>query len=662
MLQLDYQASLENSEVKEKSFHVREPCETIRREDLSLYVWGDVFMGNTKRVRDRWFTAVAMTCLSGFALCGCTRGSRDLSSNLTESAGRDAIDAERHVAERKRQESGAGQVHAESPSRQQPASPSEAESEPWADQGDAIAVRDSSKPTRGQAQLDDADLETADWAGDYLDRRVQTVSEEDVGQIEAAEPLLESEPSQPVAADLFEEEDEATVRVQKPTRQDDPAEAVAHANKPPSRPGKASFDGTHEHPWAEKAPTVARSNAVNRPAAKPTLPRREPVDLSVNQAHRVAKSAPPASPIAEPQQQAEDQQADAKARIQTLLAQSRSLLNKGELRSAYRVAQLAQRIADSEELYFLPGEEQPADMVRSVLMRIRSEESQLASAGESSADESVSQFAPVTKPTSGSKAIQIRPQSNRPEGWSTGEWQNEQDHSIAQREQAVSDDNPWDESVAKTSSKSQMRIEPGPSSRGSRQSPEFPHSRQEWRSSSNEPLTLSSSTEVDSPKLPTDREGHRETNVVQADLNASPLTVRKPVSTAESASHVLVPRPFPAKSRNLVVPQLPGEQAQTTSDPLAMAEDWRNQDLNEAASNRLPLLMAPLPPEEPMIPDTLGTAVAVDDTFATDIQEPLPPQSDSKLWMILAAAAGAFALLFVRRRPAPVVRTSGVGQ
>jgi hypothetical protein len=64
-----------------------------------------------------------------------------------------------------------------------------------------------------------------------------------------------------------------------------------------------------------------------------------------------------------------------------------------------------------------------------------------------------------------------------------------------------------------------------------------------------------------------------------------------------------------------------------------------------------------LPPEEPLIPSAL--AETADDLFAVEVEEPSPSEPASRLWMILAAAAGAFAMLFVRRRPVPVVRPSG---
>ena len=612
-------------------------------------------MRNTKRVRDRWFTAVAMTCLSGFALCGCTRGTRDLSSNLTDSAGRDAIEAERHVAERKRQETGgskskellASEEQSDSPRRKPSVAEPIAESDPWDGEGEAIAARPSPKTAKGRASLDDSDLDTADWAGADLDRQVKTVSEEQEEGIDTAEPLLDSPARGPIAAELFEE-DEGSVRVQQPDAQYDSTEAATPVKKSVPRPGKASFDGTSEHPWADKAPKVARSTPVNRPVASQSLADDQATSKPVAQPPRVKAPSKPKPSAAERTQLDEARMAEAKARVQTLLTQAKSLLQKGEYQSAYRVAQLAQRIADSENLFFVRGEAQPADIVRSVLMKIQSEESQVADAAETTRNEPSIR----PKPASGTTAVQIRPGVNLPEGWTTPEWQNGEGRlaEVPDRE----------ESITASPSKPEMRIEPGPASRGSMFKPKFPNTRPEWRNTANEPLALSSSTEVVPPGRSTAKDGRLSSKVVQADMDTSPLADRQTEATSGSPAHVIVPRPFHAKPR--ASEEFPKSESldQPASEPLAVAQDWRTQDLNNVATNRMPLLMAPLPPEEELIPETLGEAV--DDSFATEIQEPSTPQSESKLWMILAAAAGAFAMLFVRRRPAAVVRTVSDGK
>ena len=105
------------------------------------------------------------------------------------------------------------------------------------------------------------------------------------------------------------------------------------------------------------------------------------------------------------------------------------------------------------------------------------------------------------------------------------------------------------------------------------------------------------------------------------------------------------------------------DREKSASKTLAAADDWRNQDLSDVATNRTPLLvaLAPLPPAESVIPNDASEAVAdaMDDSLGIDIQEPAAIEPQSKLWMIFAAAAGAFALLFVRRRPAALPRSGG---
>ena len=65
----------------------------------------------------------------------------------------------------------------------------------------------------------------------------------------------------------------------------------------------------------------------------------------------------------------------------------------------------------------------------------------------------------------------------------------------------------------------------------------------------------------------------------------------------------------------------------------------------------MPLLVAPLPPQEPVADSLVEMA---EEPLAVETDDLAKPASESKLWMLLAAAAGAFAMLFVRRRPAPV--------
>ncbi len=57
----------------------------------------------------------------------------------------------------------------------------------------------------------------------------------------------------------------------------------------------------------------------------------------------------------------------------------------------------------------------------------------------------------------------------------------------------------------------------------------------------------------------------------------------------------------------------------------------------------MPLLVAPMPPQEPIAAPLVETT---DETLAVEADNTSQPASDSKLWLLLAAAAGAFAMLF----------------
>lgn len=609
---------------------------TIRRPDIGSIRLGGRAMRKTMRDRNRWFSVVAMTCLSGFALSGCTGRSRDLSASLSESAGREAIEAERQVAERKKQESSGAK------SKELLASKSRTTA-PKSERSSTKTASTPSKPTAKSAELasktsqtvreelpdlDDTDLATADWAGDYLDRRVQTVSGDEEGVVETAEPLL-SRRRQPTATELFDE-DEATVKVQRSTSQSQP---------PEERAGRASYGETTEHPWSQKAPTTTRS-ATSDPA------------------RRVAAK----TPTVKPSPPDEARQLEAKARVQALLTQSKSLINKGEHRSAFRVAQLAQRIADSENLFFGPGEEQPADIVRSVLMKVRSEEAQVAKTGENSAGRT-SKTSQSVSHTKGGKSRSANPLTNQAGDWSyDDEWSNEQAHLTPvaevpeEADSAELTNNPWASTKKKLPADHVTQNSPESSSRGSRYNEQFPKSRPVWRNSANEPQTLSSSDEEYASGFATAKEGRLAAdNNVQTKFNDSPTRDGLTEANSHSTRHEFARDPSPKKTVDRVPTLLNSERDRETSEPLAMAQDWRTQDLNQVATSRQPLLVAPLPPAEPLIPSVL--AVPGEDIFAVEVQEPLPNQPESKLWMILAAAAGAFAMLFVRRRPAPVVRS-----
>jgi hypothetical protein len=598
-------------------------------------------MRNTLRDRNRWFTAVAMTCLSGFALCGCTSSSRDVSSHLPDSAGRDAIDAERRVAERKRQETGVLKLQdrTATANHERALSPQSTSSRQPGGESEAVA---HAKTGQSRNSRDTYDLKNADWAGESLDRRVKPASDENEGVVDTAEPRSDSPRRGQVATDLFDnEEDEASVRVQKPARPSGSAARPTPSENPKSRPGRASYDDTDDlddvsvHPWAGQAPTTARSSEPSRPAAKVpqsnpgTSPKSADLSARVTAVPKTAKTRTPAAGQSQPD---DARQVEARARVGTLLTQAKSLVNKGEFRSAYRVSQLAQRIADSEDLFFVAGEEQPADIVRSILMKVRTEEIQQASTSHASPDDS--------HPAFGQTEAEIRSRSNRvtrAEGWSDDAWQNHQGLPSDEPNETVSLDHPWQESATETTSKPLMRINPGPSTRRARLNPEFPGSRPQWRNSQTEPLALSRSAEVVPDQMPTVGSTGFQSETEPAARTTAPVRGE-----------------LPSKSRTPAGTKISEDNPEGVPEPLAIAQNWRDQSLNNVATDRMPLLVAPLPPREPLIPDVLGTEV--DDTFATDIREPTPVQPESRLWMILAAAAGAFAMLFVRRRPAPVVR------
>ena len=526
------------------------------------------------------------------------------------------------------------------------------------------------KTGQGRAPRDTHNLKNAGWAGESLDRRVQPVSDEEEGVVDTAEPLLDSLKRGPVATDLFEEEEgEATARVQKPARRDGPAATVTSSENPRSQPGRASFDEISEHPWARQAQTTApirepqRSVAKSLPSDDESAMETSDTPARVTPVPRIAKTK---TPVAEHPQQEDARQVEAKARVQRLLTQAKSLVNKGEFRSAYRVSLLAQRIADSEDLFFVAGEEQPTDIVRSILMKVRSEEIQQASTSLTGVDESQ----PVAQPAFRQTEVQIRPRphrSRRPEGWSSDESQ-EGDLALEEPASTETIDNPWEESASDPSEKPLMRIKPGPSTGGNRRNSEFPGSRPQWRNAQKEPLEISRSTEEEmAPGIATakdgivrTKDGRQTAEVIPNHKPAGSSTERRAETESSTSTTELVPRQFPSKSQTPAGELLSVDSPPTVPEPLAMAQDWRNQNLNNVATGRMPLLVAPLPPEAPLNPVALATDV--NDTFATDIQEPTPVQPESKLWMILAAAAGAFAMLFVRRRPAAMVRPMGDGQ
>ena len=127
-------------------------------------------MQKAMRVRNRWFTAVAVTCLSGFALCGCARGTRDVASNLQDSAAREAMEAERHVAERKRESSQTSKSKESLASKERSESPltgdkqsrknSFERKESTKNSAD-LAMQPSKKPSKATPKKSGRELETA---------------------------------------------------------------------------------------------------------------------------------------------------------------------------------------------------------------------------------------------------------------------------------------------------------------------------------------------------------------------------------------------------------------------------------------------------------------------------------------------------------------------
>jgi|GEM_PF-2616712 len=638
-------------------------------------------MQKAKRVRNRWFTAVAVTCLSGFALCGCARGTRDVASNLQDSAAREAKEAERHVAERKREasqtskskESLASKERSESPftGDKQSRKNSFERKEPTKKSAD-LAMQPSKKPSKATPKKSGGELETAEWASDSSDRRVKTVSgEKEVDELDVAEPLLDKKGREAVASDLFDEEKSKSNK--KPViKEKTTAKSLTAKSGLPS-PDKVNLDESEEHPWAQKSPVVSRSKE-SEPSAKQnkSVPRLEASEAAKQPERATASKKLETLPSDQPVLD-EAQQLEAMARVQTLLTQSKSFVKKGELRSAYRVAQMAQRIADSEELFFSAGEEQPADVVRSVLMKIRFEENKLASRSEEVAPESEAEA--LEGPSRKGKLASHSNSSfsNLPDGWTPVSGHAEKTDHLEAPGKPDSSHSPWAKGEVITAVPHSMRIKPGPSSRSLRTNPAFPESQDQWRSVSNVPLTLGQPVEVEASSFATDQGAFQKSKVVQADTKSTPAAELHPADEfpSEAASthgaHLFLPRtfpetsPFPSSSDGPSAPEKPASEP-LASAPLASAEDWRTQDLSNLGTSRSPLLVAPAPPAEPSIEKILATD-AIAGTMGIDVQEPPAiKQPESKLWMILAAAGGACAMLFVRRRPAALPRSGGSGR
>jgi len=585
-----------------------------------------------------------------------------VSSNVQDSAAREAIEAERSVAARKRTESGASKSKEALASIDRKGSPTKVGKptskksfdfeESNVDSAE-LALRPSTKARKSKAASVDSELETAEWSGDSLDRSVKTVSgEREADDVEIAEPLLETRGREAVASELFDEQESLSAK--KPALKQKSIEKITASTTGKPRPKAASVESSSEHPWASNSLAESQTRVGKAKTATKTASTNKGLvaEDGDERANASLQRKPSKTSRADQSTLDEAQQLEAKARVEALLTQSKSLVRRGEFRSAYRVAQLAQRVADSEELFFTAGEVQPADVVRSVLMKIRFEESQLADASEleSEREESAEVVKEPASPwdTPASKVVS-RPataHSNLPGGWSSADSHGSATQWADDSDSSASSHSPWTRGEVITTAPHSIRIKPGSVARTSRINPAFPMRKEEWRSSANEPLSLSSALGSEDKSLTTTTPNVESPEVVQVNRQ-SDLIEDLPAQTASAETiDGLVPLPFPKN---------PAGELQ------ASAEEWRTQDINNFETNRSPLLVAPLPPEEPAMGPTLPEEV-MDGTLAIDIQEQTQPPQESKLWMMLAAAAGAFAMLFVRRRPAAVVRSGGAGR
>jgi hypothetical protein len=668
-------------------------------------------MRKSSPARNRWFTAVAITCLSGFALCGCARGTRDVATSLKDNAAREAVEAERKIPERKRGESQALSSKEKFASKEKPAAPkssapqksekglASSSKNPFDLQetkkgSSALAKSPAKKPSKSASQDPKGELATAEWAGDSIDRRVKTVSgETDVDDVEVAEPLLDSRGREVVASDLFDESE-------VPTKEKSDAQGKTAAKSSRSLESKSDLSGKKEtlatqkpesvslddHPWAKESPAAEQSSERGKKKdaqkfAKTPLADISPDDLKDDPLEESSAAFQKSGslkkdPLKSDQSTLEEaQQLEAKARVQSLLSQSKSLVNQGELRSAYRLAQQAERIADSEDLYFTAGEDQPADAVRAVLMKIRFEENKLAARKTSSGSAEVTELQNKTTKSGKQVSHAKKEFSNVPDGWSTASKPVEEDSSVYEApEKTGGSNNPWAKSDFVAVTPRSMEIKPGPIPQTVRSIPAFPDTQDQWRGVANEPMSLGSKssgiqasgfessaqaafqkTKVTHAAMPVPPAGTGVGSIPESAVG--PLTVNSTPTPAPS-EQIVTSEAF-AKPANKVESQ---EQSEPVVKPvpgsLASTDDWRNQNLADIAVTRSPLLVAPPPPEEPSVAKNLAADV-MDDSLGIDVQEPVPvKQSQSKLWLVFAAAAGACAMLFVRRRPARVARSA----
>ncbi len=220
---------------------------------------------------------------------------------------------------------------------------------------------------------------------------------------ETEDPIVESEVADSVAdmPTASADEAEGTVRIRKEPAPTPPGtRSRSEYTQSTARSGQASYRGTQEHPWSRKAPVSNHSAIDEQGESTPAENRTDVVESRMEET---------------------DAQLETKARVRVLVEQAKSLLRKGEYRSAYRAAQVAQRMAESGNVFFAAGEEQPSEVVRAVLNKIRAEESRVAVAPKSNTDKPAS-----TLPVIASEVKQSPKKttvSKLPDDWTFAEWQ-----------------------------------------------------------------------------------------------------------------------------------------------------------------------------------------------------------------------------------------------
>lgn len=713
----------EKSVALKESFHKSLTTVRYTEKTKSLNVWGGVSMNSEPRNRSRWVTALTVTWLTGAALSGCTRGTRDVTADLKESAAREAFEAERDVAERKRASSpsqsksrelatndiksksvrtgvGSG-ADARSTGLPKTFRNKDFDFEETNTDSAELALRASMKPrvskaaSTKQTRKTDQSLETAEWAVDEFDQSVRTVSDEE--ELPVAESLLDRPADQAIAEDLFpRRESEAGKRVIR-SKSTPAGQKLSQAQGTAGADRKSSDDETSTHPWASKSPQVqarkkqsdqdsfdpSSSDMAGELESDPSAERREE-----REARLVQRPMPGPKSYLETDESTSDsaslklerkrrlqqdieldpEKIEAQARVRALLSQARSFVQRQDFRSAYRVAQTAQRIADSENLFFSGGEEQPSDVVRSILMKIRFEEQKLASRNsveltpEEVAEEAIAEDDSIPaierdwtqsgndQDQSVAASDKAASSSNKTPGWGDAEWQLARETGSSP--EPVDPSSPWEKSSVSSKSAhktSQWKSPHSTSSVFPEVNSDFPESMLEWKgiaSIGHDRDTLSQTEDRPAPGMES-----AASEVVQTALASSrnqtdyaPRHEQSPISFS----------PHPEADPTSFTPEGIGHTQAANTPSIAQGGDLRSQSLSDPATNRAPLLVAPVPPVAPLAPEPNSSPTV--DLLGIDVEEPPVPAPDHKLWMFLSAAAGAFAMLFVRRRPSVVSR------